>query len=808
MSHDAANEIVESAKNLDFNEADTRFHIVDRLLREVLGWPIGSFKMEQSTIAGYSDYHLVRPNGKPVLIVEAKRTGVYFDLPSNINHKKLFRAVKTRTLLTSDSLKLAIIQAQRYCSDEGCEFGSVTNGRQIIIFKSFQKGKAWKDLTALVISDISWFHDFFTEAISLLGYSSVIEKHSLQTAFDGSSPDSREVFFPKERIPAFNQTINSNSLARHIRNIVQRYFGPIDVNDREFVERCYVGQRAHDKNVLGIRTLIRDSVSPFMETYDINETEDAETGGAFANRLVKGIKLDQKSDVVILFGGKGSGKSTFIKKVLLFKPPQYLKKHSIPIIVDLLTAPKDPASVREHLWDALLIKLDTDQILIGEREDLIKLFQDRFDVATRQGLRGLYEDSEAYNLKLNDLLDEWKADRRYVAGRLVIWHRKHHRGVIVAIDNTDQLENELQDYAFSLAAEVSSDLACLVLISMREERFYASKIRGMLDAYQNSAFHISSPTADEVFTRRIEYVLELIRNGTVETDVDTREDIEAFFRVFRTDFLRDPPSPLNQFITASAHGNIRQSLDLFGDLILSGYTNATEMAQSRSGWNLLIHQVIKPLLTPTRLFYDEKNSKVPNLFQIRTGDGGSHFTGLRILKKLSISQDPLSPSFLPMSEIRGFFTETFGSDIDFIQWTDRLLAANLVESSTRHDVFSDDIDALRITSFGQFALSELYKAFTYVDLVCTDCGMRSESHSNGLVNIANAEVQLFTERKRFERVKRRLEKVDLFVSYLSQEEDREIAYFSLDNEYSFVPELSASWNIEKPRVLASASKNK
>lgn len=807
MSQIAAQEIVLFAKSAELNEADTRFQVIDRLLREVLGWPNGSFKMEAATIEGFADYHLLRPNGKPVLIVEAKRTGVYFELPTNFNHKKLYRAVKTRTLLTTEPLKRAIIQAQRYCADEGCEYGAVTNGLQFILFKAFQKGKAWRDLTALVVADISWFDSHFVQAVALVGYSSVIEMHSLQTAFEGSSPDSREIFFPKERITSFNQTISSNVLARHIRGIVQTYFGPIDVNDREFVDRCYVFERAHDKNVQGIRTLIRDSVSPFMATYGVTETEDAETGGAFAKRLVQGVRKESKGDVVVLFGGKGSGKSTFIRKVLLYKPPPYLKKDFVSVIVDLLSAPKDPASVREHLWLALIGKLDTDQILLADREDLLGLFEDRFDVARKQELSGLFEESEAYNLKLNNLLSSWKADHRYVASRLVRWHRKNHRGVIVAVDNTDQLDNKLQDYAFSLAAEVSHDLACVVLISMREERFYASKIRGMLDAYQNSAFHISSPAPDEVFGRRIGYVLELIYSGAIQTAAEVRKDITRFFQVFRADFSRDPPSPLNQFITASAHGNIRLALDLFGDLVLSGYTNASEMAQSRTGWKLLIHQVIKPLLTPTRLFYDEKLSKIPNLFQIRASEGGSHFTGLRILRRLSIAQDPLSPSFVAMSELRGFFVETFGSDVDFCQWTDRLLASNLVESSTRHDVFSEDIDSLKITSFGQFVLTDLYKAFTYVDLVCTDCGMRSESHCNGLVSLANTEVQLFNERRRLERVKRRLEKMDLFVSYLSQEEEREIAYYYLDADYAFVPEIIEAWEVEKPRILASAGRN-
>ncbi len=659
-----------------------------------------------------------------------------------------------------------------------------------------------------MISDIAWFKEHYSEAVALLGYSSVVERWSIREAFDKSHPDFREIFYPKEKITSYNQIINANGLAHVIRSTVQKYFGPLDIDDAEFVESCYVNQRAHDKSLAGIRNLINDSVSPFMQSYGVIETEDADTGGAFANRLVKGVKQAVAGDVVILFGGKGAGKSTFIKKVLLHKPPQFIVKHALPIIVDLLPASKDPQSIRERLWQTLITGLDSERLLDGDRDDLVKLFSDRFDVAKKQNLKGLSEDSSDYNVTLNGLIATWKADLRYTAKRLVVWHQRHHRGVILAIDNTDQLENELQDYAFSLAVETSNELGCLVLISMREERFYASKVRGMLDAYQNSAFHISSPTPEEVFKRRIQYVLNLLGKNALSIPPDWKEPAEKFFRIFAEDFLRNPPSSLNRFISASAHGNIRLALELFGDLVLSGYTKAIEMTQSNNVWTILIHQVLRPLLTPTRLFYDEKLSKVPNLFQIRATEGGSHFTGLRILRKLSAGQDPSAPAYLPFEEIRSYFSDVFGSDDDFSIWVDKLLAANLIEASTRQDSFSDEIDALRITSFGQFAVSDLHKLFTYIDLVSTDCGIRNESTTNNLVRLSNLEVQALNERRRLERVEQRINRTDAFIEYLLLEEQRELEFFSLGEGHAFVPGIIESWKMEKLGVLQSARKPK
>ena len=64
----------------NWNEADTRFHFIDRLLTECFGWPRNTISMEQSHDGEYRDYSL----GSPTEIIwEAKRSGVHFDFPAD-----------------------------------------------------------------------------------------------------------------------------------------------------------------------------------------------------------------------------------------------------------------------------------------------------------------------------------------------------------------------------------------------------------------------------------------------------------------------------------------------------------------------------------------------------------------------------------------------------------------------------------------------------------------------------------------------------------------------------------------------------
>jgi hypothetical protein len=266
--------------------------------------------------------------------------------------------------------------------------------------------------------------------------------------------------------------------------------------------------------------------------------------------------------------------------------------------------------------------------------------------------------------------------------------------------------------------------------------------------------------------------------------------------------------PLTAF-SRRAHGDIRLSLDLFRSFLLSGYTNVEEMLTAGS-WNFQIHQVIKPVMTPTRYFYDELLSDIPNIYQLRYNRHSSHFTALRILRKLARNIEGASTAYLSMAELKNYFSETFNMLEDFTKNTDMLLKRGFIEANNRLDSYSDSVDSVKITSYGLYMYNELASEFTYLDLVCTDTGVFSESVSNYLMEAARKEYNLFTRNERFERVQTRLQRVEHFIGYLHEEEKREREFYSLGmpEEEMFTYASKKAFVTERLRVLASAVKTK
>ena len=101
-------QLIEKLKNSDElkrNEAETRFHIIDTLIQECLGWPKDQIHVEIALDQKYSDYELGSPRK---VIWEAKREGNIFELPVN-NTKKIVMDIPSLFII-NENIKKAIMR--------------------------------------------------------------------------------------------------------------------------------------------------------------------------------------------------------------------------------------------------------------------------------------------------------------------------------------------------------------------------------------------------------------------------------------------------------------------------------------------------------------------------------------------------------------------------------------------------------------------------------------------------------------------------------------------------------------------------
>jgi hypothetical protein len=823
-AHEVAESLVKQFETRNMNEADTRHQIVDPLLHDVLAWPRGSVKCEEKVHPGYIDYVLRDKAERAVLLIEAKKQGKYFALPTRDGKSDGMRRVRLRTLATDKNISQAVQQAGQYCPEIGCQFACVTNGNEFIVFRSFIAGRHFLDADALVIPSLNFFVTNFTDAYNLLSYQGVTSDRSLQSAFGFGKSSGRELFYPKNGITHYDAAVQKNAYARYLEPLARKYFGEIASNDKRMMEHCYVFARGTRQVEEGMKTRLADDLTNFFQSDGAQNIGDVRTGGKLGERIARSLHKNTGAEVLILYGGKGAGKSTFLRRILYHDAPTELMLKGFPIIVDCLRAPQDKAELSKFVWDQITTGLDQNHLLDGSIEGLLQLFADKYEVAKRQELSGYGMGSGGFIRARNGLAVKWKEDKVYVAKRLKNYWLECGKKAVIAFDNTDQLPPFLQDHCFLLAQSISRELKCVGIISMREERYCRARTVGVLDAYQNSGFHLAAPELVGVFTKRIRMVIEdlaaPVHKSVLEVLPENApfEDLKKFFIACLGQF-RGEENAFKRFLEECSRDNTRLALEFFGQFLSSGYTHVKEMMDN-TRWTVISHQVIKPMMVPQRFNYDENKSLIPNVYQCRTPQHGSHFTTIRILKLLrhGTGASPDSGGYWRVDKLIDDFESKFGMRQDCESALDVLLRHGLVEANNRLDTYAVEkaggngkeliyADEIRITAFGNYMLEHLSRTFTYLEMVSLDCGLADEGLYHSFCRAAVAERSVGTATERKNRMTSRLDRASAFVAYLQREESREKGEFLLHDSEDMVFPLSVAFEEDKKKALASAMKN-
>ena len=757
--------IANSWQNL--TEADTRAKIIDPLFKDVLGWNERDISRESHVNCGFLDYLFCIDKARK-FVVEAKKEGEAFHVPASSSGREYSLS---GTLMTDNKVKKAIEQVRQYCVDSGAKYAVVSNGNQFIIFEGFKENGDWRAEKCLIFHSPQDVRKNFYYFWNILSRKQV-KDGSLRKYISKKSFSFDYLFRPRDRMHAKNATLNRNQMSCFIQPFVEHTFWDMTEESKlDILDKCYVLRNQYSSVGDQINYQF-DRIPPFAEKYKTKDIlESAKNAGNFQSIYESSERLmmsqNRKGSLILLMGGVGSGKTTFIHHFFNFKLNNPEK--TVWFYVDFLETSAKIENIEEHIYRSIIKKF-------------IKKYSNTFE-------------KQIALFKINEL----KPDFQTILV-LVTMIMSEGYSVSLILDNADQheyLTPKYQENVLSIAKYLTESLKTLTVLALREESFFKSTRSGVLTAFALPPLHISSPRFEDLVRYRLGYVLDLLAKpdseiGKIvgeEIDLGTEKQIvQAFFEIVKFSFRssRLQGKHILHFIDKVSCGDMRQALSFFRTFLLSGNTDVAEMLEIEQSatlrndhYEIPFHHVIKSIILQNSRLYSMDSSPIMNLFEFDPMKSDSHFLNIRVLDFLFNRQSQYSTYGRGFTDIDGIIQESERAGINRMSIDDSLIKMGdygLIEFENQSKKGFYEANFVKITNTGIYYLKELSHNFKYLDLVWMDTPIADSDVVDELLKHVIEVRPNKTENDLSERYLR----TEKFLSYLKKREAEE---FELRPEY-------------------------
>jgi len=303
--------LVTSTSGGDRNEATTRLHLIDSLIFDCLGWAKEDCVSEEQHGGEYADY--VLSTSRRVLIIEAKREGVSFELPAGEYRREYALSQLRRDYA---DLRAALEQVAGYCQERGVPVGAVTNGHQLVAFiASRGDGVApWEGRALLFNSHQEMLSDFqvLWDSLSKNG----LLEGRLEARLLGIGPSPLP---PKlaSLIPGYPGLKGRNEFQTDLKIlselVLEDLTGGREI-EAEFLSSCYCRSGALSQYALTSKEILRARYSSIFDAHSPGPSlEPAETREGISPEILS-ESLSRRP--ILLIGDVGVGKTTFIRHLI------------------------------------------------------------------------------------------------------------------------------------------------------------------------------------------------------------------------------------------------------------------------------------------------------------------------------------------------------------------------------------------------------------------------------------------------------------------------------------------------------------
>lgn len=714
------------------NEAETRFHYIDVLLTDCLGWERTDIPVEKYISGERSDYELGSPTA---LILEAKRDAVHFEIPVR---KPTNRLVPIGQLMgLSDAAKAAVEQVQSYCARRGVRYAAICNGPQLIVFVATRTdGKAPFDGRALVIDGFKQLSEEFAlifNLISPLGATS----NKLLTYLDanGIAGIPEKISTRLANHPSFRyQSVSQNSL-RMIAELLLEDIARSEELEERFYRECYCESGPLAQDALVSKNLLKTRYAAlFHPSEEAPAVVPVKSKGKAVTSEILAESLSRRP--IILLGDVGVGKTSFIKNLMLVQAEEEFKK-SIYVYLDLGVNAFLDSDLEEYVRNEVGRQLYHNyQIDINSSEFIHATYREDI-VRFNGGIYGRLAESNPvlYEEKLLEFLaNKIAANEDHLRASIKRVQKLTSKQVIIIFDNVDQRELEIQQKAFIVSQGVAQHWGAIVFLSVRPNTFNQSKRTGALSAYPNKIFYIMPPRPELVLEKRLVFALNIAEGRLPMESISSvslnLESIALFLKALLQSLKKNPA--VAEFLSNITGGNVRSMIDFVTKFTGSPNVDSDKIIEiyAKTGdYVIPVHEFSKAALLGDYSNYDPNSSLAMNIFDVRFPDSREHFLCPLILGFLNYDGTHRNlEGFVAAKKIKqemqshGFFVEQVESALR------RMTNKKLIETTQRVTFeetsgteYADDLaDAFRVTTVGAYHLIRWCNTFAYLDAMVFD----------------------------------------------------------------------------------------
>jgi len=776
------------------SEADTRVKIIDYIFKEALGWDEKDIIREEHVNSGYIDYTFKIGNN-PYFLLEAKKIGDTWNIPNSFNKRKY---ILSGTITTDKKISSAIEQVVKYSNEVGVTYSIISNGLQFIIFENFKRAGKWRDRFCTVFRSLEDIQDNFTYFWNILSKESMMNGSLMKYISEQTLSIKYERVLDKIHNP--DSSVGKNKMAWFLTPLINKIFLELtDKSQIDILEKCYIRQSA-TRDYDHLLSLNFDRLPHYAKEFGIEKfIETGSDAGQFqlSFEKCKNFLMEDtpKGSMMILLGGVGSGKTTFIHH--FFKITLKERKDIVWFYVDFLIPPSKLDEIEAYIYESIIRSYYKEYSAFFKEEE------------KRMGI-------EKFEPNKKDII--------------ILMSMLKYSGKVVSIviDNTDQysyLIPRYQEQIFEIAQSLTEDLRTITILNLREESFFRATKSGILDAYLIPKFHISSPSFEDMIRKRLDYSINLLNQddkfieSLLEIKIDNADKklSKMFFKVIHYSIrqTRTQGREILEFLNDISGGNMRQSLRFFNTFMTSGNTDVDEIftkesivpenAPARSHYQTPLHHVLKSIILEDNRYFKSKKGFIINIFQLNPEYSNSHFIKLKIFNYLNRRKYyfvALDQGFYKIDDLL-YESESGGISRNAFNDSMRELGLNnLVEFNNQQKEGFDTASYVRITRSGQYYVEKLSSKFAYLDLMFGDTLINDENLISELRKCINYD----DIPNRYERTVKRIERTEQFLNYLKEREERDfkelpIMYDSDLTNKKFMDEIISKFKDEKDYIL-------